>query len=123
MTDRDRAVEPSMETKEPTESTLLSNRLMCELRRRRERSQPPRPTVEDVLHAEGLLLTELDHDVMTDLVYAEWVLRVELGEAPSHDEYLMRFPMISERLEKQWGLEQGLADLSDQADCSFLPAN
>ena len=116
MPDRNRAVEPLQETEGPTEPTLLSNKLMCELRRRRERSQPPRPTVEDVLHAEGLLLTELDHEVMTDLVYAEWVLRVELGEAPSHDEYLMRFPMISERLEKQWGLEQGLADLSDQAD-------
>ena len=115
MPDHNRAVEPLKETIGPTELTLLSNKLMCELRRRRERSQPPRPTVEVVLHAEGLLLTEVDHDILTDLVYAEWVLRIEQGEVPSHDEYLTRFPMISERLERQWGLEQGLADLSDQA--------
>lgn len=101
------------ETLGPSEISSRSSRLMSELRRQRATSKPPRPTVEDVLRAEGLRLEELDHDSLTDLVYTEWTLRVEQGEAPSREEYLTRFPMISHRLEKQWSLEQSLAAILD----------
>ncbi len=93
-------------------SSPLSHKLMFELRQARERTVSPKPTVEDVLQVEGLSPEDVDPDVLTDLVYVEWMLRVEQGESPSRDKYRARFPMISARLEKQWSLDQNLLDLS-----------
>ena len=93
-------------------SSLLSNKLMFELRQACERTVSPMPTVEDVLRSEGLVPADIDPDVLTDLVYVEWMLRIEQGESPSRDEYRARFPMIGLRLEKQWSLDQSLLDLS-----------
>ena len=90
----------------------LSDKLMFELRAARERTVSPKPTVEDVLRGEGLGPVDVDPDVLTDLVYVEWMLRVEQGESPSHDEYRARFPMITPRLEKQWSLDQSLLEMS-----------
>ena len=93
-------------------SSPLANKLMFELREARERTASARPNVEDVLRSEGLDPADVDPDLLTDLVYVEWMLRVEQGESPSRDEYRARFPMIGPRLEKQWSLDESLLDLS-----------
>lgn len=118
MSDAERAPDGLPETLGSAASTVLSNRLLRELRQRFEQSVPPQPTVEQVLRAEGIRPDAMNHDVLTDLVYAEWMLRIERGEAPSHDEFRSRFPMISQRLDKQWSLDESLADLSEVANWS-----
>ena len=118
MSDAERAPDGLPETLGSAASTVLSNRLLRELRQRFEQSGPPQPTVEQVLRAEGIRPDAMNHDVLTDLVYAEWMLRIERGEAPSHDEFRSRFPMISQRLDKQWSLDESLADLSEVANWS-----
>ena len=90
----------------------LANKMMFELREARERTASAKPSVEDVLRSEGLDPADVDPDLLTDLVYVEWMLRVEQGESPSRDEYRARFPMIGPRLEKQWSLDESLLDLS-----------
>ena len=91
---------------------MLSDKLLFELRAARERTASAKPNVEDVLRSEGLDPADVDPDLLTDLVYVEWMLRVEQGESPSRDEYRARFPMISPRLEKQWSLDQSLLEMS-----------
>ena len=117
MLDRSRDTDKLEETYVPNKlrsdlPAALSAKLLGRLRTLRDQSPPPKPRVEDVLQAEGLRAETLDLDVLTDLVYAEWTLRTEQGETLVQGEYRQRFPMISEQLERQWFLEQGLAELS-----------
>jgi serine/threonine protein kinase len=45
-----------------------------------------------------------------ELVYGEFLLREELGQTPTLDEYLRRFPQYASRLKQQVQLHQALAD-------------
>jgi serine/threonine protein kinase len=53
-----------------------------------------------------------------ELVYGEFLLREELGQTPTVDEYLQRFPQLASRLKQQVHLHQALADDSS----SDIPA-
>jgi eukaryotic-like serine/threonine-protein kinase len=52
-------------------------------------------------------------DGAVDLVYGEYLLREELGEAPAVDEYLRRFPQFREALCRQIELHQALHSAGD----------
>jgi hypothetical protein len=52
---------------------------------------------------------QADAEAALELVYAEVLLREELGEAPAPDEYLGRFPRYAHRLREQFQLHQALA--------------
>ena len=118
--DTDRSAETSVPSGLRSDSTAaLSAKLIGQLRSLRNQSAPPKPRVEDVLRAEGICAETLDLGVLTDLVYAEWTLRMEQGETLVQGEYRERFPKISEQLERQWFLDQSLADLSE--DPSWNP--
>jgi serine/threonine protein kinase len=53
-----------------------------------------------------------------ELVYGEFLLREELGQRPTLDEYVQRFPQHASRLKQQVDLHRALADYSS----SDLPA-
>jgi hypothetical protein len=52
----------------------------------------------------------LDLEKALELVYGEFLLREELGQAPTLDEYLRRFPQYASRLKQQIQLHQALAE-------------
>jgi WD40 repeat protein len=52
------------------------------------------------------------------LVYGEFLLREELGEAPALEEYRQRFPQYASRLEQQIRLHRALASSSSRLDSS-----
>jgi WD40 repeat protein len=64
-----------------------------------------------------------DDDLLFDLVWSEALLRQELGEMPSADEYAERFPHLAERLRRQFSLQGAVtgAGLPDPAGGSDLP--
>ena len=95
-------------------AVALSDRLMSDLRQARAGSVSPKPTVEEILSSKGLELFDIAPDVLTDLVYAEWMLRLGEGESPLYAEYRSRFPMIAPQLGKQWLLDQSLESLSEE---------
>ncbi len=95
-------------------SVALSDRLMSDLREARAGGVSPKPTVEDILSSNGLKLDDIAPEVLTDLVYAEWMLRLGEGEIPLHAEYRSRFPMIVSLLGKQWLLDQSLESLCEE---------
>src|SRR5262245_26299896 len=51
-----------------------------------------------------------DLEQALELVYGEFLLREGLGQAPTLDEYLRRFPQYAPRLQQQIELHQALAD-------------
>ncbi len=95
-------------------SVALSERLMSDLRQARAGVVSPKPTVEEILSSKGLKHFDITPDVLTDLVYTEWMLRLGEGETPLHAEYRSRFPMIASLLGKQWLLDQSLESLSEE---------
>jgi WD40 repeat protein len=56
------------------------------------------------------------------LVYAEFLLRRELGEAPSSQEYQQRFPQFSPLLECQIEMDQSIRDMTDHGISGFSTA-
>jgi serine/threonine protein kinase len=52
----------------------------------------------------------LDLEKALELVYGEFLLRESLGQTPTLDEYLRRFPQYAARLKQQVQLHQALAD-------------
>jgi serine/threonine protein kinase len=52
----------------------------------------------------------LDLEKALQLVYCEYLLREGLGQTPTLDEYLRRFPQFTSRLKQQVQLHQALAD-------------
>ncbi len=59
----------------------------------------------------------VDVEAVLELIYNEFVLREELGQAPTPDEYLTRFPQHAEALRRQFEVHALLADpaLAEQA--------
>src|SRR5881227_184689 len=58
-----------------------------------------RPRVEELLADSSL---KDDAEALLDLVYNEIVVREELGEQPSAEEYIRRFPHLDEELRRQF---------------------
>jgi hypothetical protein len=61
---------------------------------------------EDYLRRYPILQT--DPGWALELVYGEFLLREQLGEAPTQEEYLQRFPHYAAPLQQQWQLHRGL---------------
>ena len=53
-------------------------------------------------------LTNLEPDLLLDLIYSEYILRQTLGEEPSVAEYLGRFPNIETPLRRLFAIDQAL---------------
>jgi len=51
-----------------------------------------------------------DAEAVLDLVYAEFLLREELGERPDADEYVRRFPQYGDALRRQFRLHAALTE-------------
>ncbi|MCA9152228.1 MAG: hypothetical protein KDA92_23160, partial [Planctomycetales bacterium] len=51
-----------------------------------------------------------------DLIYQEFLLRVQLGESPDPADYLRRFPQYAADLKKQFELFDALSDNSNAMD-------
>jgi tetratricopeptide (TPR) repeat protein len=64
-----------------------------------------RPSVEDVLRDSSL---PTEPDVLLDLIYNEIVVREEIGERPSLDEYLLRFPCLDEDLKLHFDVHRAV---------------
>src|SRR5579884_2826039 len=61
--------------------------------------------------AEGLLTDSAlagDRDALLHLLYGEFVLRQESGDAPSEDEYLVRYPDLADDLRLQFEVHAAL---------------
>jgi serine/threonine protein kinase len=64
--------------------------------------------VEDYLAREPGLVDDVES--VLELIYHEYVLREELGQAPTPDEYLARFPRFAEALRRQFDVHALLAE-------------
>jgi WD40 repeat protein/Tfp pilus assembly protein PilF len=62
--------------------------------------------VEDYLDAVPALRNH--HEQILDLIFAEYLLREEMGERPAPDEFLKRFPRYAQELKLQLELNQAL---------------
>src|SRR5262249_9227199 len=49
-----------------------------------------------------------DPEGVVDLIYHEFLLRQQTGEAPPLEEYLGRFPHLSQRLRDQWEVHEAV---------------
>src|SRR5262249_35677441 len=83
--------------------------LQIDQRARWERGQPV--LAEAYFEAHPELRTEPERAI--DLIYGEFLLRAELGESPTVDEYIRRFPDFAEALRLQVQLHQAVE--SDEA--------
>src|SRR5437588_5268638 len=65
-------------------------------------------------HAEDLLASfpelAVNPDTAVELIYAEFVIRTELGQQPERGEWYARFPQWQERLERLFRVHEMLAE-------------
>jgi eukaryotic-like serine/threonine-protein kinase len=52
-----------------------------------------------------------DDEILLDVVFAEYVARQEVGEHPTLDEYVRRFPHLGERLTRLLALDEAIRDV------------
>ncbi len=57
-----------------------------------------------------------DAEAALDVIYAEYALRQELGEAPETEEYLQRFPQFRTALERQFQLDRALLSTDEEPE-------
>src|SRR5262249_34236328 len=57
-----------------------------------------------------------ERELALDLIYAEFLLREELGEHPTLEDYTARFPELAEELRAQIDLHQALAELGGEEE-------
>jgi len=69
----------------------------------------------------GVLPPALAAELLLDLIYGEFVLRLEAGEAPRADEYAARFPDHREAIERQLRLHQVLSDTEAESPAAAVP--
>jgi WD40 repeat protein/tetratricopeptide (TPR) repeat protein len=69
---------------------------------------------EDYLAGQPALAADVERAL--ELVYGEFLLRLELGETPQPDEYLQRFPQYAERLRQQFQLQRMMDNSSSARD-------
>ncbi len=95
----------------PAQHRDWSQHLILELQAAAARGSAGFPTVEQLLQQAVDLPATLDPETLTDVVYAEWMLRGMLGLPRSQDDYRTRFPSLAERLDRQWLLDASLVTL------------
>src|SRR4051812_29001088 len=82
-----------------------------------------RPAVEDLLDGSAF---RNDSEAQLDLIYNEIVLREQLGEEPSAEEYVARYPHLRDSLalhfEVHRAMEAGLTDTAKLAGHATAPA-
>jgi hypothetical protein len=66
---------------------------------------------------------ERDPEKALELIWAEYVLREELGQAPQPEEYFRRFPQYGGRLQQQIALHKALAASDASASAAGAPAD
>src|SRR5581483_7791057 len=66
-----------------------------------------RPSVEELLHDSSL---PAERDVLLDLIYNEIVVREELGETPTLEEYSARYPALDEDLRLHFEVHRAVHD-------------
>jgi serine/threonine protein kinase len=57
-----------------------------------------------------------DAEAALDVIYAEYALRQELGEAPDTEDYFRRFPQFRAALERQFQLDRALLSTDEEPD-------
>jgi hypothetical protein len=62
-----------------------------------------------------------DAEMLVDLIYSEVLLREKLGETPSLEEYLDRFPQHAEALSRQFAVHRMLAPPASKKDAQPSP--
>src|SRR5262249_41562173 len=96
---------------EPTQPIL--ERLLDDQRERCRRGEPF--AVETYLEQQPSLRAE--PEAILDLIYNEMMLRESHGEKPQLEEYLRRFPALTEQLQPQFEVESALQEQgAQQAD-------
>lgn len=80
-----------------------------------------RPSVEQLLRDSSL---PAEPDVLLDLIYNEIVVREEIGERPSLDEYVRRFPSLDEDLKLHFDVHRAVQEdlLADTHRLDDLPS-
>jgi tRNA A-37 threonylcarbamoyl transferase component Bud32 len=81
---------------------------------RRDWQHGRRVPAEEYLNRAPGLRTDLVYAL--DLVYAEFLLREELGEAPDPDEYVRRFPDLAEQLGRQLSVHRAVCAIPGSLD-------
>jgi tRNA A-37 threonylcarbamoyl transferase component Bud32 len=87
----------------PLSPASLASVLLVDQAERWRRGQ--RVPVESYARLPGVCLED---EAALDLIYAEFLLRQELGEAPQTEDYVRRFEHLGERLERLLRLERAL---------------
>ena len=63
-------------------------------------------------------LADADRELILDLVYSEFILCQEIGEAPSTEDFVRRFPMLDESLRRLLAVDHAL--LKDASSAAFV---
>jgi WD40 repeat protein len=101
----------------PLHSRELADVLLVDQRERWQCGQRI-PTESYLLH-QSKLVTE--RESVFDLIYGEALLRRERGESPSLEEYLLRFPQYADWLQRQFAVDQALAQELFSDRCEEKP--
>ena len=75
-----------------------------------------RPSVDDILRDSSLPSSP---DVLLDLLYNEIVVREEIGEHPSLDEYVSLYPHLDEDLKLHFEVHQAVQEKSPRGNASW----
>lgn len=76
-------------------------------RQKKDWLEGSRPTVSDLLRDSSL---PSSHDVLLDLIYNEIVVREELGESPSLEEYIAQYPHLERDLRLHFEVHRAVQD-------------
>ncbi len=87
-------------------SNVGDSPILSEQRRRWRKGQ--RVTVEELFVTFQSL--EISDDLRLDLIYQEVLLREQLGEFPTVEEYITRFPMLESQLRLQFALDDAIRE-------------
>src|SRR5262249_18926597 len=90
----------------------LGDRLRADQRERWRRGE----RVPAEAYRERLPALRQDPDTFLDLVFGEWLLREELGEAPTPGEYVYRFPEFEREVRLQLAIPQALGPSAPEGD-------
>jgi serine/threonine protein kinase/WD40 repeat protein len=96
----------------------LAGLARADQRRRWQRGEP----VPAEAYLDALARLAACPEAAVDLIYSEFVLSEELGQAAGPDEFLARFPAHAEALRRQFTLHAALAELGPDSDFSPGPS-
>jgi serine/threonine-protein kinase len=79
---------------------------LCRVDQRAHWAKGERVLAETYFRLRSTLSTDIEHAV--ELIYGEYLLREQLGDAPTVQEYQERFPQFAERLRQQFSFHRAL---------------